>query len=268
MAAVANAAEAYIAENPPPTQLESTWFGLTYVNLIWQEKMVNGMAMALLGSFAVVFVLVSLLFRSPVWGLLAMVPLTATIATIYGVVGWVGKAYDMPTAVLSSLSLGLAVDYAIHFLARSREIRNRFGSWLEAVGDVFSEPARAISRNVVVVGAGFLPLLAAPLVPYQTVGALIASILVAAGAASLVILPAVVRLLEPWLFPQTQPRRLLCFCGTCFLTAATGTALVVVNIGQFLEASWTSLTWYGLGAFAAFLVLCWLNSKRKSCVVE
>jgi hypothetical protein len=60
----------------------------------------------------------------------------------------------------------------------------------------------------------------------------------------------------------------MCFCGTCFLTAATGTALVLVNIGQFLEASWTSLTWLGIGAFAVFLVLCWLNSKRQSCVVE
>ena len=46
-----------------------------------------------------------------------MVPLTVTIGLIYGVIGLIGKDYDMPVAVLSSLSLGLSVDYAIHFLA-------------------------------------------------------------------------------------------------------------------------------------------------------
>ncbi|MEF8943020.1 MAG: MMPL family transporter [Desulfohalobiaceae bacterium] len=268
MARVVREVGEYTEEHPPPFELESEWFGLTYINLKWQDKMVSGMLKAFLGSFLVVLLLMIVLFRSGLWGILCMIPLTVTIALIYGLIGLVGKSYDMPVAVLSSLSLGLAVDYAIHFLARSREIRNRMGTWTEAVGDVFSEPARAISRNVVVVGAGFLPLLAAPLVPYQTVGALIASILIAAGAASLLILPAIIRLLEPWLFPENRPRRLLCFCGTCFLTAATGTALVLVNIGQFLEASWTSLTWLGIGAFAVFLVLCWLNSKRQSCVVE
>jgi predicted RND superfamily exporter protein len=268
MARVVQQVRDYTREHPPPFELKSEWFGLTYINLKWQDKMVSGMLKAFLGSFLVVLLLMIVLFRSGLWGILCMIPLTVTIALIYGIIGLVGKSYDMPVAVLSSLSLGLAVDYAIHFLARSREIRNRFGTWTEAVGDVFSEPARAISRNVVVVGAGFLPLLAAPLVPYQTVGALIASILVAAGAASLILLPAVIRLLEPWLFPESRPRRLMCFCGTCFLTAATGTALVLVNIGQFLEASWTSLTWLGIGAFAVFLVLCWLNSKRQSCVVE
>ncbi len=204
MEAVANAAEAYIDDNPPPTELQSTWFGLTYVNLIWQEKMVSGMGMALLGSFAVVFVLVSLLFRSPVWGLLAMVPLTATIATIYGVVGWVGKAYDMPTAVLSSLSLGLAVDYAIHFLTRSQQIFARMKSWAATLPHVFEEPARAITRNIIVLGVGFLPLLASNLTPYKTVGILISSILVLAGAATLFILPALLTVLQKPLFGKEK----------------------------------------------------------------
>ena len=268
MAHVVSEVRDYTQENPPPFELNTKWFGLTYINLKWQDKMVSGMLKAFLGSFLVVLLLMIVLFRSGLWGILCMIPLTVTIALIYGLIGLVGKSYDMPVAVLSSLSLGLAVDYAIHFLARSREIRNRMGTWTTAVSHVFSEPARAISRNVVVVGAGFLPLLAAPLVPYQTVGALIASILIAAGAASLIILPAVIRLLEPLLFPKNRPRQLLCFCGTCFLTAATGTALVLVNIGQFLEASWTGLTWIGIGAFAVFVALCWLNSKRQSCVVE
>lgn len=192
MESVVRAVEAYMADNPPPVEFERTWFGLTYINLIWQEEMVNGMAQALLGSFAVVLLLVTVLFRSPSWGLLAMVPLTVTIVTIYGIVGWVGKDYDMPTAVLSSLSLGLAVDYAIHFLARSRQIFQRTQSWAKTLPEIYEEPARAITRNIIVLGVGFLPLLASSLVPYQTVGTLISTILVLAGLATLLILPALV----------------------------------------------------------------------------
>jgi predicted RND superfamily exporter protein len=110
----------------------------------------------------------------------------------------------MPVAVLSSLSLGLAVDYAIHFLARSRQQRERFASWQETVPAVFGEPARAIARNVIVLGVGFLPLLAAPLVPYKTVGVFISAILALAGIATLFILPALVRVLSPVLFREPK----------------------------------------------------------------
>ena len=131
-----------------------------------------------------------------------MVPLSVTVATIYGIIGWVGKPYDMPTAVLSSLSLGLAVDYAIHFLARSRQIFAREGTWERTLPLVFAEPARAITRNIVVLGVGFLPLLAASLVPYKTVGILISGILLLAGAATLLILPAFVTSLRNHLFKK------------------------------------------------------------------
>lgn len=203
MESVVAAARDYFASHPAPIEVsDPEWFGLTYINVVWQEQMVAGMLNAFLGSFLVVLAMMALLFRSLLWGFLSMVPLTVTVAVIYGLIGLVGKDYDMPVAVLSSLSLGLAVDYAIHFLARSRDLVAIEGSWEAARSVVFGEPARAISRNIVVVGVGFLPLLLAPLVPYQTVGILIASILLLAGLASLVLLPSLIVLLRRSLFPN------------------------------------------------------------------
>ncbi|MCP5347855.1 MAG: MMPL family transporter [Gammaproteobacteria bacterium] len=204
MNAVVTSVDRYLAANPAPVELEHDWFGLTYINVIWQQKMVSGMLSAFLGSFVIVLALMVLLFRSLWWGLLSMVPLTMTIGVTYGIIGIIGKDYDMPVAVLSSLSLGLAVDYAIHFLARSRELRSRFDSWKDTLGAVFEEPARAISRNIVVIGCGFLPLLAAPLVPYKTVGVFISTILILAGAATLLILPALITLFQNRLFKQSE----------------------------------------------------------------
>ncbi|HIE64437.1 MAG: MMPL family transporter [Nitrospira sp.] len=204
MEKVVIAVDQFIEENPPPVSLQHRWFGLTYINGVWQEKMVTGMLYAFVGSFLIVLIMMVILFRSLLWGLLAMVPLTVTIGLIYGVIGLIGKDYDMPVAVLSSLSLGLSVDYAIHFLARSRSLQKEHGSWAKARHAVFGEPARAIVRNAIVVGVGFLPLLAAPLVPYQTVGVFIAAILFTAGVATILILPALIRIMEPWLFPAKQ----------------------------------------------------------------
>lgn len=202
MSRVVAAIDRFVAENPPPYALAHRWFGLNYLNVIWQEKMVNGMLYALSGSFVVVFLMMTLLFRSVLWGLLCMVPLSVTIGLMYGVIGLIGKDYDMPIAVLSSLSLGLAVDYAVHFVTRTRMLHDRTGSWSETIPLVFAEPARAITRNAVVNGVGFLPLLAAPLVPYQTVGLFIASILLMAGIATLVILPALITTLQGRVFRQ------------------------------------------------------------------
>jgi len=158
------------------------------------------MMKAFLSSFLIVLAMMVFLFRSFWWGLLSMVPLTVTIVVIYGLIGLIGKDYDMPVAVLSSLSLGLAVDYAIHFLVRSRALRKDFATWEGTVTAVFEEPARSITRNVIVIGVGFMPLLAAPLMPYKTVGVFISAILVLAGAATLVILPALLTFFEKPLF--------------------------------------------------------------------
>ena len=194
------AAARFFEQNPPPVPLERHWAGLTYLNVVWQDKMVTGMLESFLSSFLVVLGMMVLLFRSFFWGLLAMVPLTGTIAMIYGLIGYIGKDYDMPVAVLSSLTLGLAVDFAIHFLERSREAYRKAGSWKAASEIMFEEPARAITRNVIVIAVGFTPLLLAPLVPYQTVGVFLASIMAISGAATMFVLPAVITMFEPLLF--------------------------------------------------------------------
>lgn len=205
MERVVRSLEAHMAENPPPVALEARWFGLNYINLVWQDEMVNGMVNSLAGSFVAVLLMMVVLFRSVSWGLLCMVPLTVTIGFSYGMVGLLGKDFDMPIAVLSSLSLGLAVDFAIHFLARSREAVRAAGSWRAAVGQVFGEPARAIVRNAVVLSVGFTPLLVAPLVTYQTVGVFMAAISLASGLAAILLLPALLTLFEGRLFRPAKP---------------------------------------------------------------
>lgn len=192
MSRVISLVDQYVQDNPLPEGVELNWAGLTYINVVWQEQMVSGMLNSLISAFFMVLLMMLILFRSIKIGLLAMLPLSVTILFIYGLIGFVGKDYDMPIAVLSALTLGLSVDFAIHFLERCRAIYRKTGSWPATVEEVYQGPARAISRNAVVVAVGFTPLLFAPLVPYITVGFFLAMIMAVSAVVTVVLLPAVI----------------------------------------------------------------------------
>jgi predicted RND superfamily exporter protein len=185
----------FVGTHPLPRGISYDWGGLTYINVVWQEKMVRGMLNSLAGAYVAVLILMTFLFRSLLWGILSMIPLSVTISLIYGIIGIAGKPYDMPVAVLSSLTLGLSVDFAIHFIQRYREIRSEVQTRQEALMRMFDEPARAIMRNVLVIAFGFTPLLFAPLVPYITVGVFLASIMLISGIGTLLFLPALIQIL-------------------------------------------------------------------------
>jgi predicted RND superfamily exporter protein len=202
MALVINALDEYIGDHPLPSGVDLRWAGKTYINVVWQDAMVNGMLNSLVGAFVAVFLMMAFLFRSVRLGVLAMVPLSITIVGVYGMIGWIGKDYDMPIAVLSSLTLGLSVDFAIHFIERTRAMLRSSGTFAATSKLIFEEPARAIARNAIVIALGFTPLFFAPLMPYITVGAFMAAIMVLSALSTLVLLPALMSWAGPWLFPE------------------------------------------------------------------
>ncbi len=268
MSAVVENINKYLAANPPPVPLKIDWFGLTYINVVWQQKMVTGMMEAFAGSFLVVFLMMTVLFRSALWGILSMIPLTITIGAIYGAIGIIGKDYDMPVAVLSSMTLGLAIDFAIHFLARSRQMYPAFGSWAETSTAIFAEPARAIMRNIIVIAVGFLPLLLAPLTPYKTVGALLAAILLVSGAGTLLLLPALMKVLEKPLFKSRPVAGQCCNCIACIVSSITLVLLIALTLVSFTNISWSTLTWLAVIAIPVMALVCGLVSRREKCKIQ
>ena len=196
-------------------------------------------------------------------------PLTITILFIYGLIGLIGKDYDMPVAVLSALTLGMAVDFAIHFLERARDTYKEVGSWKAAVPEMFGEPARAISRNVLVIAIGFLPLLAAPLVPYKTVGVFLCGIMAVSGLITLLALPALLKSGEGRFFRilSGNVQSVGCQCGFCVIISIASVLLVVLNIHQYALVGWTTLAWVSVVAIPVMALVCSLLSRRKACDV-
>jgi predicted RND superfamily exporter protein len=266
MEKVVVAVDEFFADTPAPATIEHNWAGLTYINTVWQDKMVWGMLQSFLGSFIIVFIMMAVLFRSALWGIVCMVPLLITIAVIYGIIGLVGKDYDMPVAVLSALTLGMAVDFAIHFLERARTTYAETGSWQASAGIMFGEPARAIARNVLVIAIGFLPLLAAPLIPYKTVGIFLCAIMALSGAVTLLALPAVLTLAEKILFKRIKvPKSPTCNCAFCVIISTAAVVLVAMNLHQYWELGWTALAGVSVVAIPVMAIACGIMSRRRAC---
>jgi hypothetical protein len=198
---VVERADNFIAKNPPPDGIKMRWAGLPYINIVWQHQMVSGMRSSLIGSYVIVLLMMVFLFRSLRWGIISMLPLTITIMAIYAFIGYIGKPYDMPVAVLSSLTLGLSVDFAIHFIQRLRTIHKRTNDFKESYRLIFEGTGKAITRNVLVIAIGFVPMMFSTLVPYITVGSFFLAIMIVSGLVTMLLLPSITNLFNESLLP-------------------------------------------------------------------
>jgi hypothetical protein len=194
MADVLRRTEAYLAAHPLPGGATVRPAGTAYFNIVWSSEVLWGMLKSFLAGLVFVLILLVAQTRSLLWGILSFLPLLFTIAIIYGVVGWVGKDFDMPVAVLSTLSLGLAVDFAIHFVARFRQRYREHPQLREALVWTVGRPGRGIVFNAVLFAAGFAVMIFAALTPYVTVGVFMAAIMLLSAVMSVVYMPGLIHL--------------------------------------------------------------------------
>ncbi|MFH1092598.1 MAG: efflux RND transporter permease subunit [Candidatus Omnitrophota bacterium] len=259
--------EEYLKNNKPPFEINYNWAGLTYINVVWQNKMVLGMLMNFIGSFIIVFFMMTFLFRSPLRGLVSMIPLTLTIVFIYSLLGFFGKDYDMPVAVLSALTLGLSIDFAIHFIQRAKEIYDKTGNWDKASEELFKGPARAITRNAFVIAIGFLPLLLAPLIPYRTVGFFMFTIMFVSSIATLFILPAIMTVWPGVVFGKERVK-MLCSCKYCQLISLAVAVAIVYILRGYTSVSWSKTLIASIAVVVIMAGVCSKVSKHKICLTE
>jgi len=199
METVIKAVDEYKKVHPIPLELKPA--GIAYFNMIWNHEVLWDMVKGFILALIVVLLILALDFRSVKWAIVGYTPLLFTILLIYGAIGFVGKDFDMPISVLSCLSLGMAVDFAIHFVTRFRQ---RMASTpnediTEALLWTAARPGKGIMRNAVLFAASFAVMLFASLTPYVTVGAFIVSMMLLSAVMTTIYLPALIILAQGWL---------------------------------------------------------------------
>jgi uncharacterized protein len=135
-------------------------------------------------ALLLVWVIMSLLFRSPISGLLATSPTALTLVVVYGGMGLRGVHLDIGTSMLGSIIIGAGVDYAVHLMAAWR------GATVDkALAASIEETAPAIWTNAFMVAAGFFVLTLGEARPLQNVGGLTAVAMMVAAIMTFLAIP-------------------------------------------------------------------------------
>ena len=85
------------------------------VDFMW--LVVKSSIMSLVLSILVIFITASAFFKSWRYGIMAIIPLTAAVALNFGLMGWFGIELTHITALLTSIIIGVGVDFSIHYIS-------------------------------------------------------------------------------------------------------------------------------------------------------
>ncbi len=182
----------------PQLALQFKPAGISYFNMVWNDEVLYDMIKGFILALIVVFIILAINFRSIKWGMISYIPLLFTIVIIYGFVGFIGKDFDMPVSVLSAMSLGMAVDFAIHFIRRFQQRYAEDRDLERALIWTAARPGKGIIRNAILFASAFSVMILAPLTPYITVGVFIAGMMVISSVMTILFLPAIIRTAGRW----------------------------------------------------------------------
>lgn len=153
--------------------IELNYAGSGYKAYVFTDLILKGQISSLLLSVLIVIILLALMFRSFTIGILGSLPIILTSIISFGVMGLLNIPLSTTTALISSIAVGIGIDYAVHFIDKFRHYK-KDSSHLALVSlNTMRTSGRAILYNAVVVIAGFMVLLASVFPPNRTLGALI-----------------------------------------------------------------------------------------------
>ncbi len=153
--------------------IELNYAGSGYKALIFTDLILEGQIKSLVLSLVIIVALLGFMFKSIKVGLVGSFPIVITALIGFGVLGIFNIPLSTTTALLSSITIGIGIDYAVHFLDRYRLNRESGLKMEVALAETMDHSGRAIVFNAVVVIAGFLVLLASVFPPNRALGALV-----------------------------------------------------------------------------------------------
>ncbi|MFK8024312.1 MAG: MMPL family transporter, partial [Ilumatobacter sp.] len=102
-----------------------------------------------------------------------------------------GYAINLVTATIAAVSIGIGIDFAIHFIVRYREELERYGQRDQAARVTASATGTALIASAFSSAVGFGILALAPMPLFAAYGLLTAIMIGLALAATLLVLPGV-----------------------------------------------------------------------------
>ena len=136
-------------------------------------------------------------------GFVTWIPLMVVVVWVYGIMGLTGYQLNSQTVTIGALTLGLGVDYAVHFTTRMEEevVHSPNGNPAEWTTKSAATTGRAMFGAALTTAGGFSVLNFSSLVPLQLFGQVFVVAIILALISSLLLLPA---LYSPFLKQDAQ----------------------------------------------------------------
>ncbi|MFM8414592.1 MAG: efflux RND transporter permease subunit [Planctomycetota bacterium] len=164
--------------------------GMSVVSARNIRQLVRDLGSSLLLEVTVIGCILALAFRSPLAGLVSLVPNVFPLAVIAALLVLSGRGLDPASVIVFNVCLGLAVDDTVHVLAALSRQRREGVSIGTAIRRAVAETGNAVVIGGVVLSVGFAAVMASSVPVLAGFGMLACAAVAAATLAELVFLPA------------------------------------------------------------------------------
>ena len=176
---------------------EVTVGGYAIIMADFAGSIIKGQVLSLLFAVVTVLVLLTIIFKSFKGGLICSIPLVASIFILFGFMGFTGIALDAATALLSSLMIGVGIDFTIQYVwCFNSQIRAGL-SYSAATEKAMGTIGRSIIINGMSVMAGFSALMLSGFTSIRFFGYLVIISIGSCLIGAIVVIPALLMKFRP-----------------------------------------------------------------------
>lgn len=180
--------EIYVPDDNGDIEVSFTLTGIPVISDKINTSLFRGQAKSIIAAFIAVSLMLMIQFGSLILGLFAMIPITLTIVTAFGIMGLLSIDLNIGTIMVASIAIGAGIDYTIHYISRYKnELKKR--SKIEAMKITLTGTGRAIVFNSVSVAAGVFVLGFSEIQMMAVFGKLIGSVMLLSVIYTLTLLP-------------------------------------------------------------------------------
>ncbi len=153
------------------------------------ESQVVSVSLTTLAALLILVLYFGLTRFRPALGLITIVPIAVVVIWVLGAMWVMRISYNMVTALITALTIGIGVDYTIHLTHRFLEEERESRRIRDAMQRAMTTTGGALLASALTTALGLLTLLFAPLAPMRQLGMLTAVTILLALIAAFVVLP-------------------------------------------------------------------------------
>ncbi|MDR2393769.1 MAG: MMPL family transporter [Treponema sp.] len=186
----------YVAAHFPDT-VQVVVGGAALVEGSLNNLVVQSLWSSMIIAFVSLFTIMAICNRSVVAGFLSITPLSLLILMNFGIMGFLGIKLNIGTAMISSLSMGIGIDYTVHFLEAYKRHYRATGERGDFLQRAYRTSGIAIIVDALATGLGFAVLILSQFNMLADLGLLIALAMIMSALVGLIIIPALLLLIRP-----------------------------------------------------------------------